>query len=314
MKKISVCVPCFNEEGNVDDAYRRITDVMRSLENRYDYEIIFADNDSQDDTRPRIRSIAAADHRVKALFNAQNVGVERSGNNCVYSATGDAVVVVPCDMQEPPELIPEFVDWWEQGWLIVMGQKVASENKRFDRGLRRLYYKIIDKFSDVPQYEQVTGFGLMDRQVVDTFNAMREPVTEMRHLFAECGFRVKLVPYTQAARTAGKSSYGFWSFMDHGILSLCTTSRKPLRLMTLLGCVASIVLLIIGIVYLVLKLTHWDSMQMGSAPVLLGVFFIGAVQLFCFGLLGEYIGIISERSKSRNRPLAIVEERINFDS
>ncbi len=312
-KKITVCVPCFNEEGNIDNAYARITKVMQGLP-EYDYEIIFADNNSTDRSRELIRDICERDRaHAKAIFNEQNMGPGRSGNNLVFSSSGDAVAIIPCDLQEPPELIPQFIEWWEKGYKLVMGQKQDSELSKVNKGSRGLYYKIIDIFSDYPEYPQVTGFGLMDISVVRTFQRMGEPVTEWRHLFAECGYDVKLIPYKQAARTAGKSSYNLWRFLDHGILSLCTTSRKPLRWMTLLGLAAAVLAFIVGIVYLVLKIINWNNMDMGTAPILIGVFFIGAVQLFCIGMLGEYIGIVSERVKSKERPLVIERERINFD-
>ena len=310
---ITVCVPCFNEEGNIDNAHGRITRVMEGLP-QYDYEIIFADNNSTDASRDIIRRVCAQDPaHAKAIFNEQNMGPGRSGNNLVYSSHGDAVVIIPCDLQEPPELIPEFCEWWERGYKLVMGQKADTELTGANKGLRGLYYKIIDAFSDYPELPQVTGFGLMDISVVRTFQRMGEPVTEWRHLFTECGYDVKLIPYKQSARTAGKSSYNAWRFLDHGILSLCTTSRKPLRLMTIMGLVVAVFAFLIGLVYLVLKLIFWNSMVMGTAPVLIGVFFIGAVQLFCIGMLGEYIGIVSERVKSKDRPLVIERERINFD-
>ncbi|MEG1517378.1 MAG: glycosyltransferase family 2 protein [Raoultibacter sp.] len=312
-KKISICIGTFNEEGNVENAYERVTAVMQALP-AYDYEILFSDNDSQDNTRPLIRELAAKDKRVKAIFNSRNFGSGRSGRNMINNSTGDGVVVMPCDLQDPPEMIPDFVKYWEEGYPVVMGQKAESKNNAFDRFLRKTYYAIIDYFSEVPQVKQVTGFGLFDRCVIDELARTNDTETSMRHLIADLGYRTKLLPYTQAKRTAGKSSYNLYRFVDFGIMSLCSTSRKPLFMMTMLGCIASCISFLIGIVYLVYKLVFWDSFVAGSTPVLIGVFFLGSVQLFCLGLIGEYIGIISERLKSSVRPLVTEDERINFDS
>lgn len=311
-KKISICIGTFNEEGNIEAAYARTTEVMRDLSD-YDYEILFSDNDSKDKTRELIRGLAAKDPRVKAIFNSRNFGPDRSGRNMINNATGDAVVVMPCDMQDPPEMIPEFVRYWEEGFPVVMGQKESSENGPIDRFLRKIYYDIIDKLSEIPQQKQVTGFGLFDRQVVFELSRNNDTETAMRHLLADLGFRTKLIPYTQAKRTAGKSSYNLYRFIDFGILSVCSTSRKPLFLMTMVGCFASAISFAIGLVYLIYKLIFWDSFAVGSTPVLIGVFFLGSVQLFCLGLIGEYIGIMSERIKSQHRPLVTEDERINFD-
>lgn len=311
-RKISICIGTYNEEGNVENAYARTTAVMRELL-EYDYEILFSDNDSKDKTRELIRELAGKDRHVKAIFNSRNFGPGRSGRNMINNATGDAVVVMPCDMQDPPEMIPDFIKYWQEGYPVVMGQKESSENGVFDRFLRKIYYGIIDKLSEVPQQKQVTGFGLFDRSVICDLSRSNDTETSMRHLLADLGYRTKLLPYTQAARTAGKSSYNLYRFIDFGILSMCSTSRKPLYLMTMMGCVAAAISFVIGLVYLIYKLVFWESFAAGSTPVLIGVFFLGSVQLFCLGLIGEYVGIMSERVKSQNRPLVTEDERINFD-
>ena len=310
-KLISICVATFNEVDNVVGIYSRISKSIESL-SAYDFEIIFYDNDSQDDTRKLIRELCDKDKRVKAIFNSRNYGPGRSSRNALMATRGDVVISVAGDQQDPPELIPEFIRHWEQGYPVVFGQKTSSENKRFDWFARSFFYWVIKRLSDTPPLSQVTGFGLLDRSVVDVLNKMRDSETPIRYLIPDLGFRVKLIPYVQDRREKGRSSYNLYKRLSFGILAICISSRKPLRFMTISGFLFSVTSLLIGMVYLVYKLLNWNSFSAGAAPLLIGVFFIGSVQLFCLGLIGEYVGIITEGLRSKGRPMVVEDERINF--
>lgn len=309
MKKVSVCIPCYNEEKNVVTAYERVKKVMETQDN-YEWEIIFEDNASKDDTVSILRELAASDERVKVILNTRNFGPYRSAKNCCFSATGDAVVSVACDMQDPPELIPEFLKYWEQGYPLVLGQKLSSKENPVKYKLRSLYYKIIKTFSDVPQTEQITGFGVVDRKVWQQIKELDEPEMAFRNLVAELGYEMKKIPYEQEKRKAGKSSYNVWRYLDFAITSLVRTSFVPLRLATIMGMFCAFVSFIIGVVYLIYKLIYWDSFVVGMAPLVIGIFFLGSIQLFFIGLLGEYIGVILR--KVTKRPIVVEKERINF--
>lgn len=309
MKKISVCIPCYNEEKNIMNAYNRVSSVLKALE-RYDYEILFADNASKDGSEAILRQLAAEDKHVKVIFNMRNYGPMRSGKNLCFRATGDAVIPVPCDLQEPPEMIPEFVKEWEKGNLIVWGQKTKSKENPVKYFLRSIYYKIIKMFSDVPQYEQTDGFGILDRSVYDMIKSLDDRDIEVRHMIADLGYPVKLIPYTQERRQYGKSSYNLWRYFDFALTSLITTSRVPLRLTTILGVICSIISFILGTIYLIYKLVRWNSFLVGIAPLVIAVFFLGSVQILSIGMIGEYVGAVL--TKVTKRPLVLERECLNF--
>lgn len=310
MKKISVCVPCYNEERNIEIAYQRIKNILEKMP-EYEYEIIFGDNCSTDNSQKILRDLAVRDARVKVIINNRNFGALRSFNNIMFSAEGTIIFAIPCDLQEPPEMLPEFVEEWENGSLVVFGQKVKSKEGKLKYSCRKLYYKIIENFSDVPQYEQVTGFGLIDRTVIEVLKGLKERDMSIRHLIAELGYPVKLIPYTQEVRKNGKSSYSIGRYFDFAVSSLVRTSTAPLHLITAFGFFCSVISLVFGVVYLIYKLLYWDAFSAGVAPVLISVFFLGSVQLMSIGFIGEYVGIIL--AKVTKRPLVTEKERINFE-
>lgn len=310
MKKISVCIPCYNEEKNIEDTYEQVSTVLKSLDG-YAYEIIFADNASKDNSETILRKLAEKDKHVKVIFNYRNYGPMRSGKNACYRSTGDAVVSLPCDLQEPPKMILEFVKEWEKGNLIVWGQKTKSKENPVKYFLRGIYYKIIKAFSDVPQYEQTDGFGIVDRSVYEMVKSLNEPDMALRHLIADLGYPVKFIPYTQEKRKKGKSSYNLWRYFDFALTSLIKTSRVPLRLTTIFGVFCSIVSFILGIIYLIYKLICWNTFSPGIAPIIIAVFFLGSVQILTIGMIGEYIGEVL--TKITKRPIVLEKESLNFN-
>ncbi|MDD3138574.1 MAG: glycosyltransferase family 2 protein [Lachnospiraceae bacterium] len=312
MKKVSICICCYNEEGNVLKVYNEI---CREIEKNSDieFEIVFADNCSEDNTKKILKNIAQEDKRVKVIFNQMNYGWDRSATNLLQSVHSDAVVIMTCDLQDPIEMISTFIEEWKQGNLVVWAQKLKSDENRIKYNCRKLYYKLIDKLSDTPQLYQVTGVGLMDEIVLQEVLKTKgqDPEVSIRHLVPEMGFKVKLVPYTQRKRAWGKSSFNIYKYYSFAITSLINTSTKPLRLMTLTGMLTALGAIIVAILYLIYKMTHWMTFSAGMAPLVIGLFFCAAIQLFCIGILGEYICVLLR--KVTNRSNVIEEERVNFD-
>lgn len=310
-KQISISTPCYNEEGNVRNLYNAVKQVMEGLP-QYEYHHLFIDNCSTDATASILKELAQEDpEHVRVIFNERNFGPDRSSAHGVFSCDGDCVIGLACDLQDPPELIPEFLKKWEEGYKVVWGQKTSSQESGVMYAIRGLYYKIIKSFSSVKQYEQVTGFGLYDRKVLEVMKQFKEPDPLFRNMVAEMGYEVALIPYDQPTRKAGKSSYNFLRYLDTAISSLINTSKTPIRIATIMGSVFSMISFVICLVYLVLKLVYWNRYTAGTIPILLGLFFFGSVQLLFTGLVGEYVGLVLDRLK--NRPLVIEKERLNFE-
>jgi glycosyltransferase involved in cell wall biosynthesis len=312
MKKlISVCLPCYNERENVPIVCEDVIGVLETMPD-YDYELIFEDNASTDGTRDVLKGIAAVNKNVKVIFNTRNFGPLRSGKNCLFAASGDVVISMATDLQTPASIIPELVRYWEDGYKIVMGQKEATEEGMISRSLRGLYYRIIGAFSEVRQYSQVTGFGAYDAAVVKIMRDQFDYDVSTRHILPELGFEVKFVPFKRVERKYGKSSYNFWRNFDFSITSLIHTSMVPLRVATLVGVVGSILSMLVALGYLVAKLINWSGFSAGMAPILIGVFFVGSVQLFFLGILGEYLASVLR--KISKRPLVTEAGRLNFEN
>ena len=309
MKHISVMTPCYNEEGNVENIYHAVREEFGKLP-QYTYEHIFIDNYSTDRTRQILRKLAAQDKNVKVIFNARNFGPNRSGSYGMLQGSGDALICIVCDMQDPPEMIPSFLEKWEEGYKVVLGQKKKSKENILMFQVRKLYYKVMDWLSDTPQYEGVTGYGLFDREVLETIGWMDDPDPYIRGLVPELGYKTYLLAYTQNRREFGKSSYNFNRYFDFAVTGLTHVSKKPLRIATLAGFAMSGLSFLIALVYLVLKLLFWYEFTMGTAPILIGMFMLGSIQLAFIGVIGEYVGAILTRVTKR--PMVVEEERINF--
>ena len=310
MKHISVMTPCYNEEGNIQTIYQAVKEQFDCLK-AYTYEHIFIDNCSTDHSREILRRIAKQDKHVKVIFNARNFGPNLSGTYCMLQATGYALIFIVCDMQDPPEMIPVFLKKWEEGYKVVMGQKTKSRENPMMFQIRKCYYKIMDAVSETEHLENVTGYGLFDREVLAMIRWMDDPEPYIRGLITQLGYKWCLVEYTQKQRQLGKSSYNFNRYFDFAMTGLTHVSRKPLRVLTLSGMVLSTISFILAVVYLIMKLVHWYRFDMGMAPVLIGMFLLGSVQILFLGILGEYIGAILIRVSKR--PMVVEEERINFE-
>lgn len=309
-KLISIVTPCFNEEANVHKLCDRIRDAYASLP-EYDFEHILIDNASTDNTVACIKTIAAEDKRVKLIVNCRNFGHLRSPLHAIFEARGDAVIGMASDLQEPPEMIPEFIRRWEQGFKVVIGTKEKSKESPVMFFLRRAFYRGINKISDTPLIENFSGFGLYDREVIEAIRATGDREPYFRGLIADLGYARAEIPFGQAKRERGITKNNFYSLYDTAMLGITSHSKLPLRLATMAGFSLSLISLLIALGYLFAKLLFWDSFTLGLAPVVIGVFFFGAVQLFFVGILGEYIGAI--HTQMLKRPLVVEKERVNFD-
>ncbi len=311
MKKVSILIPCYNEEENVVPMSEAIVQLFTSELSQYDYELVFIDNDSQDNTRRLLREICAKNSKVKAIFNAKNFGQFNSPYYGILQTTGDCVISMVCDFQDPLELIPKYLEEWEKGYKIVIGIKTSSKENKVLYFLRSLYYKTIKKYSNVEQIEHFTGSGLYDREFVEVLRNLKDPTPFLRGIVAELGYKRKEIPYEQPQRRAGKTHNNWYSLYDAAMLSFTSYTKIGLRLATFIGIFVGLISFIIAVVYLIMKLVFWNTFSAGMAPVLIGMFFLGAVQLFFLGFMGEYI--LSMNQRIMNRPLVIEEERINFD-
>lgn len=311
-KKITIVSSAFNEEGNVAELCTRVKAEMAKHADRYDYEQIILDNASTDGTLANLREIAAADKHVKIIVNARNFGHIRSPYYGILQSTGDAVIYLASDLQDPPELIGPFLEKWEQGFKVVLGQKQKSNESPLFFAVRKMYYWLLGKVNDsgADLLKNCTGFGLYDQEVVEQMRQLDDPYPYLRGIVCELGFAKTTVPFTQPTRTRGITKNNFYTLYDNAMIGFTNHSKVPLRLAALGGFVLGMISLILALVYLILKLLYWDSFPMGTAPILLAVLFFASVQLFFLGILGEYIGAIL--TQVLKRPLVIEKERINF--
>jgi len=311
MKKISIVTACYNEEMNVAELISKVKREM-SKHSQYDYEHIFIDNASTDNTVDILRNIAKQDAHVKVIINSRNFGHIRSPMYALQQADGDAVISIVADLQDPPEMISDFIRQWEAGSDIVLAIKRSSQENKLMYKVRELYYSILYRLSEVPVYKNFTGFGLYDKKVMDAIRSMKDPYPFFRGMIAEVGYTVTKIPYDQPVRLHGITKNNFYSLYDMAILGIINNSKVPLRIATFISLITGTVSFFIGMGYLIIKLIYWDQMSMGIAPLLIGASFAFSILLFFIGILGEYIGMIY--TQVLNRPLVFEKERINFET
>jgi glycosyltransferase involved in cell wall biosynthesis len=313
MKKISVMIPCFNEVENVEPISEAVVKMLETELSNYDYEILFIDNCSTDGTRDKLEEICSQNRKIKAIFNVTNFGQFNSPFYGLCQTTGDCTVSMCCDFQDPVELVPRFVEEWEKGHKIVSAIKTSSRENPILYFLRSVYYKMIKSMSATQMIEHFTGFGLYDRTFINILRELDDPIPFLRGIVAEYGhgFNRKEIEYEQPQRRAGKTHNNFYSLYDAAMLSITSYTKVGLRLATLLGFISSGVSLLVALIYLVMKLINWNDFQAGNAPMILGIYVIGSLQLFFIGLLGEYI--LNINTRVIKRPLVVEEKRINFD-
>jgi len=309
MKLISIVTACYNEKENVEHLHTEIVQVMSELPG-YEFEHIYIDNASTDGTVPILRRLAAADKRVKVILNARNFGHIRSPFHALLQSHGNAVISMASDFQDPPYLIKEFIKKWEEGYKIVMGVKFGSRESWFLFKLRTIYYRVLNKLSDVRLVENFTGFGLYDRQVIEVMRKINDPYPYFRGLIADIGFDAAKIEFLQPIRKRGVTKNNFYTLYDMAMLGLTSNTKIPLRLMMLIGFIIAVGSFIIGIFYLIYKLIYWQEFTVGLAPLVVGIFFLGGTQLLFLGIIGEYVGAVY--TQVLHRPLVIEKERLNF--
>lgn len=310
MKVVSIVTPCFNEEANVFELYRRVKSVMAGLKG-YRYEHIFIDNASTDGTVAALKKVAEQDTNVRIIVNARNFGHVRSPLHGIFQACGDCVISMVADLQDPPEMIADMIREWEAGTFMVLGIKRASEENPLMFRVRKSYYRLVNRLSSIETFENFTGFGLYDRRVIDLVKAFDDPYPYFRGMIAEIGLPHKKMYYDQPARKRGITKNNFYSLYDIGMLGIINHSKVPLRLATFAGFGGAMLSFLVALGYFLYKLMFWDRFSVGTAPLVIGMFFLGSIQLVFLGMLGEYVGSI--HTQVQHRPLAVELERVNFE-
>lgn len=311
MKTISIIVPTYNEEGNVVLMYDRVTQLFKEKLSKYTYELIYIDNCSHDHTRDEIMALCKNDKQVKAVFNAKNFGFVRSTFYGLLQGSGDCSVLIYADMQDPPEVIETFVEKWEQGYKTVIGKKRNSNENKLMYLIRTIYYKIIKRIVDIEHIEHYNGFGLYDKEIIEMLKDVEDSYPYLRGLISELGYDMAEVLYDQKVRVNGKSNFNFYKLYDVAMLGITSYSKSFLRIFTFLGAIICVISFLIAIVTTILKLLHVIDYPIGNAALLFGVYFLGAINLFFLGIIGEYV--LSINTRSMKRPLVIEKRRINFD-
>jgi len=311
MKLVSVVTPCYNEEANVEELYARVRQVMEAFP-QFRYEHLFIDNASKDTTVAKLKQIASRDRNVKIIVNCRNFGHLRSPMHGMYQAAGDAIIMLCADLQDPPELLKDLLTEWEKGTPVVLAIKNTSDESGLMFGIRTVYYRAVEKLTDLEVYEHFTGFGIYDRRLLDILREKYpDPYPYFRGMIAEVGFPYKSVFYNQKRRSRGITKNNFYTLYDLAMLGITNLSKVPLRLVTFFGFASAMVSLMVGMFYLLYKLAFWNSFSVGIAPLVIGIFFFISLQMVSLGIIGEYIGSI--QTMVQNRPLVIERERINFE-
>lgn len=310
-KTVSIVVACYNEEGNVAPLAEVIRTVFTEQLPEYNYQLLFIDNDSNDNTRPILERLCQEDpEHVCAVFNVHNFGSIRSSTYGLLRATGDCVIKMCADFQDPPEMVVDFVRAWEAGHKIVLAIKQGSRENKLMYGIRKLYYALIRKITDIDHIDNFVGYGLYDREFIEILRDLNDPMPYLRGIVAELGFKYKAISYVQPKRKSGKSKFNFYRLYDYAMLGITSYSKVPLRLATFAGAGVAALSFLVGLIYLFFKLVNWDEFQTGTAPLLIGMFFLGAVQLLFIGIIGEYI--LNINARVLNRPLVVEEKALNL--
>lgn len=312
MKKISLVSSCYNEEENLDTLYERVTKAIEPFCDKYEFEYILLDNGSTDKTEQKLRELAQKDKRIKVILNTRNFGHIRSPYYGMIQSSGEAIIYLASDLQDPPELIKDFIEKWEQGYKIVLGKKTKSEETLLMFLIRSSYYEFLSRIADDDSglVKNCTGFGLYDKKVIDIIKNMQDPYPYIRGLICDIGYEKAFVEFTQPARKRGITKNNFYTLYDNAMLGIVKHSKVPLRIMTFLGFGFSFLSLLTAFLYFILKLIFWEQFTLGMAPIIISLFFFASVQLFCLGVLGEYIGAIYTRVNTK--PVVVEKERINF--
>lgn len=308
---ISITSPCFNEEENIEELYERVVKVMETLP-EYDFEYVFIDNASTDNTVEILRGLASKDPRVKVIINTRNFGHIRSPYWGIINTMGAATIYLASDLQDPPELIPGFLQQWKAGYKIVLAVKPVTSANPVLHSLRRTYYKLLDRISEVSITKDATGFGLYDKVVLDHIRAINDPYPFLRGMICELGYQIKTITFNQPRRLRGISKNNFYSLFDIALLGIVSHSMVPIRVASMLGFLIAFLSILSAFILLVAKLLFWESFPVGYAPLGIGILVMFGVLLFFIGMVGEYVGVI--HNHVQRYPIIVEKERINFEN
>lgn len=312
MKKISIVSSCYNEELNVEELYDRVKAQFDKFKDKYTYEQILIDNCSTDNTAQKLRELAAKDTNVKVILNSRNFGHIRSPYYGIVTATGDAVIYMASDLQDPPELVSDFINKWEEGHKIVIAVKNNSEESPLFFMIRKMFYWFIKYIADdnTEMIKNFTGFGLYDKQIIEIMRSIDDPYPYFRGLVSEIGFERAVVNFIQPTRKRGFTTNNLYTLYDNAMIGIVKHSKVPLRMAAFLGFGLSLTSILVAIGYAVYKLLYWTTFDVGLAPLAISLIFLASLQLFFLGIVGEYVGLIYTRINKK--PLVIEKERINF--
>lgn len=310
MKQLTICIPCFNEQDNIVDLVGELKKVLLPYQSKYTVKIMFIDNDSNDLTRAHISKLAAEDTSILAIFNAMNFGFVKSQFYGLTQAPGDAVILMAADLQDPPSTLPLLIEKWEEGYKVVTGIVKKSKENILMFLVRKLYYKIIHRLSDINQIEHFNGYALYSREFIEVIKNIKDPQPYLRGMVAELGYKRANIYYEQAKRIKGETKFNFFKLYDLAMLGITSYSKSLMRIATMLGFGLAFLSLLIGMYTFVMKILNWETYPVGTAALVVGVFVLGSIQLFFIGMLGEYI--LNINSRLLNRPLVVEERRINF--
>jgi glycosyltransferase involved in cell wall biosynthesis len=309
-KIITIVAPTFNEEENILIFYERVKAAIKNIP-KYNFEILFIDNASNDHTLDILKSLADNNKQIKIIVNTRNFGHIRSPYWGVMQSRGDATIYLASDLQDPPELIQDFIAAWENGCKIAWGVKPESKDHFLMHNLRKAYYSLLNKISDIPIVKNATGFGIYDKSVLDIVRQINDPYPFFRGMICELGFEIKEIPFTQETRKRGISKNNFYTLFDIGMLGIINHSNIPLRLASFFGIITGGLSLALASIFLAVKLLFWSKYPVGISPIIIGMFLMFGIVLISIGILGEYLSSI--HNYLRNRPIVVEKERINFD-
>ena len=293
MKKVCIVIPCYNEEENIEPLIKEINLLKKNTKVLID--TLFIDNNSTDKTVEILEKKSKKDKSIRIIVNNRNFGTVRSPLHGILQAHGDAVILMSADLQDPPKLILDFLNFWLKGYLVVLGIKPKSKENNIVFSLRSFYYWFLNKIVSTKISSHATGFGLYDRKFVEEVRKTNDPYPFFRGLVAEFGFSFKTIEYQQPRRERGISKNNFYTLYDSGILGIIDHSLIPIRFLTILGFFIGFLSFMTALFYLILKLIYWDMYPMGIAPLIIGIFFIAGLQFIFLGLIGEYVAGIYMR-------------------
>ena len=311
MKKITIIIPLYNEELVLDECYNRVSNICNSIDN-YEYEIIFINDGSQDKTLEMLESIAQNDNHVKVISFSRNFGHQCAVTAGLKHVTGDAIVIIDSDMQDPPELIPEMLKLWEQGNDVIYGKRKKRDGEsKFKLFTASMFYKTLNALADVEIPKNTGDFRLVDRKVVDAINAMPEHNKFLRGLFSWVGYNQYAFEYERKERFAGKTKYPLKKMLKLATDGIIGFSTKPLKLLGTLGFF-SIVISCIVLIYSLLSFAFkWNNITAGWTSIMVAITFFAGIQLVSLWMISEYIGRIYDETKGR--PQYIISKTINID-